>query len=166
MNFAAVVVEDFWGYYKHGETVILPQSGADLYNYARHELLYSWEIFSTGAPPSTPLLGTHTTPPPGLPSGVGQILQMGFNVNQGTGYVSGLAQFGPVSIAGEQGVFVQGQNYEGVFTVSYYTNKGAQTNTQDGILLVHTIARRLSSNAVAGSSIASLVNGQVVVTGP
>jgi len=44
-KFAAVRTEEFWGYYKNGETVALPVSPADGYAYAREELRYVWSIF-------------------------------------------------------------------------------------------------------------------------
>lgn len=137
--FAAVVVEDFWGFYRHGETVVLPVSAADGYNYSRGELLYAWEIFAAGAAPGA-LNGTQTPPTPGANSGAGQILQMGFNIDQGSGVVS--------------------------CAVSYYVSGGAQTNTTDGILRIHTLARRLSTNPTVGSVVVYPAGTQILVGYP
>lgn len=112
--FAAVRTEQFWGYYKHGETIVLPISPADGYAYAREELRYTWSIFWTGSPPGSALLGTQTAPSRGATSGEGTVLSMGFNVDQGSGLVECL--------------------------VSYF--KTAQQDKQDGILMVMTHATR------------------------
>ncbi len=115
-KFGAVRNEQFWGYYKNGETVILPVSPADGYQYSRSELIYSLQVYWTGAPPSSALAGTQVTPSRGATSGGGQLLQMGFDVDNGTGAVT--------------------------CSVSYYATGGAQTDTTDGILKVTTIAQR------------------------
>jgi hypothetical protein len=115
-KFAAVRTEEFWGYYKNGETVVLPVSVADGYAYLREELQYTYEIFYTGAAPATPLAGTQVVPGKGSTGGPGQLLSFGFVVGQATGLV--------------------------VCNVSYYRDGGAQTDTTDGILIVHTCARR------------------------
>ncbi len=115
-KFAAVRNEQFWGFYKHGETVKLPLSPADGYQYAREELRYSWSIYWTGKA-NTPLEGTQTAPPGGATSGAGHVLQMNFLVDQTTGLVTCL--------------------------VSYHKDGGAQTDTNDGILLVIVHAQRL-----------------------
>src|SRR5581483_2745933 len=116
VKYAAVRSEEFWGFYKHGETVQLPTSPADGYAYSRQELYYTWMIYWTGAPPGSALNGTQTIPSRGATSGAGQLLQMGFIVDQSTGVVT--------------------------CDVSYYKDGGAQTDTHDGILLVVTHARR------------------------
>lgn len=115
-KFAAVRTEEFWGFYKHGETVQLPVSPADGYVYARDELRYTWSIYWTGAPPGGALNGTQGTPTRGSTSGGGHVLQMGFLVNQATGGVT--------------------------CEVDYHVKDGAQTNTTDGILLVTVHAKR------------------------
>jgi len=116
-NFAAVRNEQTWGFYKHGETVILPVSPADGYEYVREELRYEiTEIYWTGAPPGTDLLGTQSLPSRGATSGPGHLLQMGFHVDQATGLVT--------------------------CDVHYHQEGGAQTNTQDGILVITTLAQR------------------------
>jgi len=113
-KFAAVRTEQFWGFYKHGETVTLPISPADGYAYAREELRYTWSIYGTGSPPGSPLLGTQTAPGRGGTSGQGTVLSLQFHVDQGTGLV-------------ECGV-------------SYY--KTAQEDKTDGIVMVMTQATR------------------------
>jgi hypothetical protein len=115
--FAAVRTEEFWGYYKHGETVVLPESPADGYEYAREELRYVIdEIYWTGAPPGSALGGTQNLPSRGATGGAGHLLQMGFHVDQATGAVT--------------------------CDVSYHVEGGAQTDTHDGILRITTIAKR------------------------
>ncbi|KKK48884.1 hypothetical protein LCGC14_3140660, partial [marine sediment metagenome] len=103
-KFAAVRDEEFWGYYKHGETVQAPLSPADGYAYALEELRYTWSVYWTGTPPGTALEGTQTPPSRGATGGSGQLLQMGFNVDQETGVVA--------------------------CDVSYYRDGGSQTDTQ------------------------------------
>lgn len=112
-KFAAVRNEQFWGYYRNGETVMLPVSAADGYEYSRKELLYSWSVYWTGSQ-LTALNGTQSAPAGGATSGSGTPLQMKFNVDQTTGLVSTI--------------------------VSYY--KTSQQDTNDGILLVVTHAQR------------------------
>lgn len=113
-KFGAVRNEQFWGYYKHGETVALPTSPADGYVYSRAELFYTFTLFWTGAPPGTALNGTQTTPTRGSTSGGGTLLQMGFDVDNATGVVS--------------------------CEVDYFS--GTQHNTSDGILKVTVHAQR------------------------
>ncbi len=114
-KFAAVRPESFWGWYKHGETVELPVSLADGYEYTREELVYSWSVWWTGAPPGGACAGTQTPPARGATSGQGQLLQMGFDVDQATGLVDCF--------------------------VSYF--KTSQMDTTDGILMVVTHALRM-----------------------
>lgn len=114
--YGAVRDEQFWGYYKHGETVQVPVSPIDGHVYARADLMYEFSIWYTGAPPSGALNGTHTTPSMGATSGGGQILKMGFDVDQDTGLVTCM--------------------------VAYYVSGGAETDTSDGILKVVTHAQR------------------------
>lgn len=112
-KFAAVRNEQFYGYYRDGETVQLPQSPADDYQYSRAELRYSWSIYWSGSA-TGPCNGTETPPTKGATTGQGQLLQNGGNVDQGTGLVSCWA--------------------------SYF--KTGQEDTNDGILLVITHAQR------------------------
>lgn len=112
-QFAAVRNEQFYGYYKNGETVQLPVSPADGYQYQRDELLYSFSWYSTGGQP-TACDGTQTPPTPGSTTGQGTVLQTMANVDQSTGLVT--------------------------TQVSYY--KASQMNQPDGVLLVITHAQR------------------------
>jgi hypothetical protein len=114
--FAAVRSEEFWGYYRHGETVALPISDADGYTYAREELRYVWSLYAT-SPSTGALNGTQDTPSLAAPSGAGTPLKMLFQVDQDSGAVS--------------------------CAVNYYKNGGAETPTNDGILVVMTLAKRL-----------------------
>ena len=111
--FAAVRNEQFYGYYANGETVVLPVSDADGYQYSRDELLYSWALYWSGSATAA-LEGTQEEPVKGATTGQGQLLQAGGNVDQSTGLVTTWA--------------------------SYY--KTAQQDTNDGILLVITHAQR------------------------
>ena len=112
-KFAAVRNEQFWGFYRHGETVALPTSPADGYTYSRSELLYSWSIFWTAAAPGA-LNGTQTPPSRGATSGGGTLLEFGGYVDPSTGAVSCYSD--------------------------YFSTR--QTNTNDGILMVITHAQR------------------------
>lgn len=112
-KFAAVRDEQFWGYYRNGETVALPTSPADGYSYARNELVYEFSWYWTGAATGA-LNGTHTPPTRGSTSGQGTVLQFGADVDPATGAVSTL--------------------------VSYF--KSSQTDTNDGILKIVVHAQR------------------------
>jgi len=112
-KFAVVRNEQFWGFYKHGETVALPVSPADGYEYARNELLYSWSFYWSGSAPGA-LNGTHGTPARGATSGGGTLLEFGALVDPATGAVT--------------------------CNVDYFS--GTQHNSNDGILLVITHAQR------------------------
>lgn len=112
-QFAAVRNEQFYGYYANGETVVLPVSPVDGYQYSRAELLYSWSVFWTGSAIGG-TEGQMAAPPKGPTSGDGQLLQFGANVDQASGLVSCGA--------------------------SYW--KSSEQDTNDGILLVITHAQR------------------------
>jgi len=112
-KFGAVRNEQFWGYYRHGDTVELPVSAADGYEYSRDELVYSWSVWWTGSAP-TACAGTQTAPTRGATGGSGTLLQMGFDVDQATGEVT--------------------------CNVSYFS--GSQNDTNDGILVVTVHAQR------------------------
>lgn len=120
-KFAAVRTEFFWGFYKHLETVQLPVSPADGYAYARTELLYMavpyWSAAAGGALNGVQYDPLDNPPPRGATSGQGHLLEFGFHVHQKTGVVS--------------------------CDVHYHKDGGQQSNTNDGILMVITIAQRL-----------------------
>lgn len=113
-EYAAVRNEQFWGFYKHGETVQVPTSLEDGYVYSRAELRYSWSFYWSGGPPGSALNGTQVLPARGATGGDGTLLQFGALIDEATGDIT--------------------------TDVSYY--KTAQTNTHDGILLVITHAQR------------------------
>jgi hypothetical protein len=113
-KFAAVRNEQFFGYYKHGETVVLPVSAADGYAYGRSELLYTWARYWTG-PPASACGGTMTGPTRGHTSAPGELLEYGDDINQASGLVS--------------------------CQTDYWTGS-VQTVTNDGVLLVVTHAQR------------------------
>lgn len=112
-KFAAVRNEQFWGYYRNGETIVLPVSAADGYQYSLSELVFAFSWYWTGSA-TGPLEGTQSAPTRGSTSGGGTILQMGADIDQGSGLVSTL--------------------------VSYYS--GTQHDTNDGILKVIIHAQR------------------------
>ena len=113
-KFAEVRNEQFWGFYKNGDTVALPVSAADGYHYTRSELLYSYSWWWTGSCPSV-CGGTQVAPTKGATSGNGTLLQMWADINQATGVVTTQA--------------------------SYF--KSSQTDTGDGVLLVIVHALRV-----------------------
>lgn len=112
-KFAAVRNEQFRGYYRNGETVVLPVSPVDGYAYSRAECLYSWSWFFTGSAPG-PCNGIEVPPLQGSTTGAGTVLQLNAYVDQSTGAVA--------------------------TTVGYW--KTTQQNTTDGILCVVTHAQR------------------------
>jgi hypothetical protein len=114
-KFAAVRNEQFYGYYRNGETVQLPTSPADGYAYSRAELVYSWSLFSS-APSAVALNGTTSPPTPSSRGGAGQLLQINHGVSQTTGLVS--------------------------LATAYYVTSGSESDTNDGILLVIVHAQR------------------------
>jgi hypothetical protein len=117
-KFAAVRDEQFWGFYKHGETVVLPTSPADGYAYERAELTYDWSIVGTGTPGGGAYAGVQVLPAgAGGNGGGGQLLSINAMVDEATGAVSTL--------------------------IAYYITNGAQSNTHDGVLMVRTHAQRL-----------------------
>jgi len=113
-KFAAVRNEQFWGFYRNGETVVLPVSPADGYAYARNELLYSWSWWWTGSAKAS-LNGTQDAPEKGATTGQGTLLQLWAEVSQESGLVS--------------------------TAVSYYKNQ--QMDVSDGILQVLVHAQRM-----------------------
>lgn len=117
-KFAAVRTEEFYGYYKNGETVALPVSPADGYQYSRTELAYEASLYWTGSSPYG-LNGLIIAPYRGPTSAGGQAIKIGYGVDQATGAVSCAASYAK----------------DGLLTV--------ETDTTDGIVMVTTIARRM-----------------------
>lgn len=116
VKFAAVRTEYFYGYYCDGDTVGLPTSFIDGYQYAREELRYIWSLYYSGAAAQA-CGGTLWPPATGTSGAPGQFLGGGYYIDQGTGTVSCVA--------------------------TYYKDSAQQTDERDGILMVHTIARRM-----------------------
>jgi hypothetical protein len=112
-KFAVVRNEQFYGYYRSRETVVLPVSPSDGYAYSRAECLYTWSWYSTTSAPS-PCQGMMTAPIAGPTTGSGTVLSAAAYVDQATGNVT--------------------------CQVAYW--KSSQQNTADGILLVVTHAQR------------------------
>jgi len=113
-RFACVRTETFYGYYLVGESVLLPTSPADGYEYSAQECRFLWSLYWSGSGQG-PLVGVTYLPTRGVTSQPGWVLQMGFTIDQNTGLISG--------------------------GVSYWTGS-QQLDTTDGILMVVTIAKR------------------------
>jgi hypothetical protein len=123
-KFAAVRPETFYGWYRHGETVVLPTSPVDGYHYSRAELEYDVAAWSTRAPASDAVTNGTLTKPARAPSqaGAGNLLACDFWVEEKNEPNPGLVHC----------------------YVSYYVQGGAETPTTDGFVKVRTIATRLS----------------------
>ena len=123
-KFAAVRPETFYGWYRNGETAVLPTSPVDGYNYTRAELEYDVAASSTRAPASgAPTNGALTKP--GIASGnsgAGNLYWTDFWVEEKNEASPGLVHC----------------------RVSYFVEGGAETITNDGFVKVRTIATRLS----------------------
>lgn len=113
-KFGVVRNEQFWGFYRSGEQVVLPVSPADGYQYSRSELVYTWSVFAT-QPATAALDGTQSTPTAGANSGAGTILLAQYQVNQSSGDVT---------------------------CVTWYFNGSTTATTADGILMVMCHAQR------------------------
>lgn len=110
-------MEFFQAKYHNGDTVILPTSPIDRYNYSRDELLYLWAINNTGNPANFWL------------SGPDCLWYLAHKVDQVTGEVS----------------------CEEWYRKSSVHNPDASIS-QDGILLVTTVAQRQLSNLIVAHS--------------
>lgn len=115
-KFGALRNEQFWGFYKHGEIVNLPVSPIDGYQYSREELLYTWSVYGTQAPPAGALQGTQVLPIMQHNGGAGEMLYTLARVDQATGTVTSV--------------------------VAYYVQGGSETDVNDGVLMVMTHAQR------------------------
>jgi hypothetical protein len=123
-KFAAVRPETFYGWYRSGESVVLPTSAVDGYHYTRAELEYEIAASSTRAPASGAATNGATTKP-GIASGnsgAGNLYWTDFWVEEKNEASPGLVHC----------------------FVSYYVQGGAETITNDGFVKVRTIATRLS----------------------
>ncbi|HUU15307.1 MAG TPA: hypothetical protein VM182_16580 [Terriglobia bacterium] len=123
-KFGMVRVEFFQGYYKNGETVVLPVSPVDGYAYARAELRYLWSVYSTR--PATGATNGAANPPA---LGTEQI---------GGGGVDGVDVFT---------AYVEHKNATNPGRVHCEVIMGDGTNqtiTSYGVLYATTVAERLS----------------------
>ena len=114
--FGAVRTERFQGYYRNGETVQLPVSPADGYEYSRAECCYAWSVYWSGSAMG-PLNGTQEAPERGATGSPGHLWKMGGYVDQATGEVS--------------------------CDNAYERERGGAQANHDGILLVITFGKRL-----------------------
>lgn len=121
-KFAAVRVETFYGWFKHGETVGLPTSPVDGYTYSREELEYDIAGWSTRPPAAGSANGTQTRPAQA-------------DTNSGPGSLFLI----------EQWVEEKNEDNPGLVhcKVSYW-NGSTETPTNDGMIKVRVIATRSS----------------------
>ena len=124
-KFAAVRQERFQGYYKHGETVLLPTSLVDGYQFSRQELRYEWSLHS---PLNATGLTNGTANPPALDSESMQVSGGGLDTLEWfVTYVENKAQSNP-----------------GLVHVQIRVNNGTMTTIRNqGVLYVTTVAERL-----------------------
>jgi hypothetical protein len=121
-KFAAVRPETFYGWYKHGETVLIPTSPVDGYVYTREQLEYEVAAWCSRAPAgATNGMATKPDRASGN-SGAGNLYWMDFWVEEKNEANPGMVHC----------------------FVSYYVQGGAETITNDGFVKVRTIATRLS----------------------
>ena len=123
-KFAAVRVETFYGWYKHGEFVAIPTSPVDGYAYSRQELSYDIAAFCT-RPPIGSTNGAQAIPQMGPQSGGGTLLWTRFWVDEKNEASPGLVHC----------------------EVSYYEQDQPgpdEVQTNDGFVKVRVIATRLS----------------------
>jgi len=120
-KFAAVRPETFYGWYRHGETVLLPTSPVDGYVYARQELEYEIAAWCSRSPAGV-TNGTIIKPPMASSNdAAGTLYWMEFWVEEKNEANPGLVQC----------------------KVSYWDN-GTEHPTTGGFVKVRTIATRLS----------------------
>lgn len=123
-KFAAVRAEFFQGYYKHGETVQIPTSPVDGYQYSRAELRYTWSLYSTR--PATGATNGAQDPP-----------------SLGTEQIGGGGVDGVDAIIAQVGH--KNSASPGLVSCQIIMGNGTnQTVTNYGVLYVTTIAERLS----------------------
>ena len=120
-KFGAVRPETFYGWYRNGETVLLPTSPADGYQYSRGELEYEVAAWCSRSP-SGATNGAPTKPArANLNDGPGVLFLMDFWVEEKNEANSGL-----------------------VHCEVNYWNNGNEVQTYGGFVKVRTIATRLS----------------------
>jgi len=122
-KFAAVRPETFYGWYKNGETVLLPVSPVDGYHYSRAELEYEVAAWCSRSPAGGAATSGATTKPARANSNdaSGTLFLMDFWVEEKNEANPGLVHC----------------------EVHYWTD-GTETATNGGFVKVRTIATRLS----------------------
>lgn len=122
-KFAAVRPETFYGWYKNGETVLIPTSPVDGYVYSRQELEYDVAAWDSRSPASGASANGALSKPvrANLNEGPGSLFDMYFWVEEKNEANPGLVH-----------CFVS------------YWNNGVETQTSAGTVKVRTIATRLS----------------------
>jgi len=122
-KFAAVRPETFYGWYKNGETVLLPVSPVDGYHYSRAELEYEVAAWCSRSPAGGAATGGATTKPARANSNdaSGTLFLMDFWVEEKNEANPGL-----------------------VHCEVHYWADGTESATNGGFVKVRTIATRLS----------------------
>lgn len=122
---AAVRTEHFVGFYHSGDTVTLPVSPVDGYSYARTECIYFHAPYSS-TPPSSLTPGQISEP---------GVLGGGVSGRGGAGQLLELKQWYIEQL---------GETNPGLvhLLTNYYVTNGSESPTNDGIVLVLTIAVR------------------------
>ena len=122
-KFGAVRPEVFYGWYKNGETVLIPVSPVDGYTYARAELEYEVSAWCSRSPATDAATNGALTKPAraDLNDGPGALFLMDFWVEEKNEANPGL-----------------------VHCEVHYWNNGSEYPTNGGFVKVRTIASRLS----------------------
>jgi hypothetical protein len=122
-KFAALRPETFYGWYKNGESVLIPTSAVDGYLYARSELEYEVAAWCSRSPdPASATAGALTKPArASVNDGSGTLFLMDFWVEEKNEANPGL-----------------------MHCEVHYWNSGTEVITNGGFVKVRTIATRLS----------------------
>lgn len=117
--------EIYMGFFKHGDTVGTPASPVDGYSYARAEIHYRWNIYSTRAPAAGFVSGQAT--PPSVSSSQG-------SAGGGLDGIYTLRIWDINDLTGEVSINTN------------YSDGSTETTTNDGIMKVYAMCQRLSVN--------------------
>ena len=120
-KFAAVRVETFYGWYKNGETALLPVSPVDGHAYTRQELEYSVAAFCSRSPAGATNGALARPSRQNANDGPGSLFLLDYWIEEKTDANPGL-----------------------VHLETHYWDSGAETVTNGGFVKVRTIATRLS----------------------
>lgn len=112
----------FMGFYKHGDTIPLPISPVDGYQYSQSEITYDFELYTTRGPNTDFVSGQATEPSQSITQPA-NLYWTYFDVDDSTGQVYS--------------------------QVSYYTPGGSESITNDGIIRVTAACQRLSVNVAS-----------------